>query len=733
MLERLARWSYTHRWRILAIWIVALVGAIFAAKVGGGDYASNFSLPGSEAQQALDLLKARFPTESGGSADIVFKADQGVNDPAVKVAMEQFFAQVKTLPKVAAVVDPYQATQGAPQISQDGTIAYARIDFTVQAQDIPKAEVIDLEKKGDALESRMSGVRVEFGGDVIQNAQFEPPGGAEAVGFVAAIIILLITFGSVLAMGLPILSALFGIGIGISLVFVFANWVSVPNFTPQIASMIGIGVGIDYALFIVTRYRQGLHEGRDPQAATIVALTTAGRAVLFAGTIVVISLLGLLLMGFQFVQGIAVGAAAAVFVTMLVAVTLMPAILGFVGRNIDRLHIPRLRRTENVSRQGFWYRWSRLVQRRPVTIGLVGLIALVTLTLPLFSMRLGAADAGNDPTHLTTRRAYDLLSEGFGPGFNGPLLLAARIPGPQGLQVLGRLQHELEQTPGVAAVSPPFPNQQGDTAVMRIYPTTSPQDAATTDLVHKLRDQVIPQATKGTGVRVMIDGETAFFVDFAAKIGQRLPVLIGVVILLSFILLMMVFRSLLVPLKAAVMNLLSIGAAYGVLVAVFQWGWGAHLIGVDKKGPIESWVPMMMFTILFGLSMDYEIFLLSRIREEYLRTRDNGLSVANGVASTGRVITAAAAVMIAVFLTFVVGFDVRQIKEIGLGLAASILVDATLVRMVLVPSTMELLRDANWWFPRGMQRWVPKIGVERQPESLEAELARLTERERVAD
>src|SRR3989475_3060813 len=358
--------------------------------------------------------------------------------------MEQFFAQVKTLPKVAAVVDPYQATQGAPQISQDGTIAYARIDFTVQAQDIPKAEVIDLEKKGDALESRMSGVRVEFGGDVIQNAQFEPPGGAEAVGFVAAIIILLITFGSVLAMGLPILSALFGIGIGISLVFVFANWISVPNFTPQIASMIGIGVGIDYALFIVTRYRQGLHEGRDPQEATIVALTTAGRAVIFAGTIVVISLLGLLLMGFQFVQGIAVGAAAAVFATMLASITLMPAILGFVGRNIDKLHIPRLRRTENVSQRGFWYRWSRLIQRRPVATGLVGLVALAALSLPLFSMRLGAADAGNDPEHLTTRRAYDLLSDGFGPGFNGPRLLAARIPGQRGLAGLSRLQQPLQ-------------------------------------------------------------------------------------------------------------------------------------------------------------------------------------------------------------------------------------------------------------------------------------------------
>jgi RND superfamily putative drug exporter len=731
MLERLARWSYVHRWRILVFWVVALIGVVFLGNVAGGDYASNFSLPGAESQHALDLLKARFRSESGGTVDIVFKADQGVNDPTVKTAMEGYFRTIKSMPRVADVIDPYQAAQGTPQISQDGTIAYARVDFKVQSQDVPKDEVKRLEQIGDSLERR--GLTIEFGGDVIQNAQFEPPGGAETVGFIAAIIILLITFGSVLAMGLPILSALFGIGIGISLVFLFANWISVPNFTPQIASMIGIGVGIDYALFIVTRYRQGLNEGREPQEATIVALTTAGRAVIFAGTIVVISLLGLLLMGFQFVQGIAVGAAAAVFVTMIAAITLMPAVLGFVGRNIDRLHIPRLRRTENVSRQGFWYRWSRLIQRRPIVTGLVGLVAVVVLALPLFSMRLGAADAGNDPTHLTTRRAYDLLSEGFGPGFNGPLLLAARIDGHKGLEVLGRVQKAIQDTPGVAAVTPPFPNASKDTAVMRVFPTTSPQDSATSDLVHKLRDQVIPDATRGTGVHVLIDGETAFFVDFAAKIGQRLPILIGVVLLLSFILLMMVFRSLVVPLKAAIMNLLSIGAAYGVLVAVFQWGWGAGLIGVDKKGPIESWVPMMMFTILFGLSMDYEIFLLSRVREEYLRTRDNALAVANGVASTGRVITAAAAVMIAVFFSFVTGFDIRQIKEIGLGLAVAILVDATLIRMVLVPSTMELLRDANWWFPKWMQRWVPRIGVERAPEDLDAELARLTEGAKVTD
>jgi len=731
MLERLANWSYTHRWRMLVIWIVAFLGIVTLGNVAGGDYASDFSLPGSESQHALDLLKARFPTESGGTVEIVFKADRGVNDPEVKQAMEGYLAKVRKLPRVAAVSDPYQEEDGAPAISRDGTIAFARVDFGVRSEDVPKSEALRLEDLGRAIER--PGLQIEFGGDVIQSAQQEPPGGAELVGVIAAVIILLITFGSLLAMGLPILSALFGIGIGVALVFLFANLISVPNFTAQIASMIGIGVGIDYALFIVTRYRQGLHEGRTPEEATIVALTTAGRAVVFAGTIVVISLLGLLLMGFKFVQGIAVGAAAAVFVTMLASITLIPAMLGFVGRNIDRLHIPRLRRTEDVSRQGFWYRWSRLIQRRPVATGLVGLVSLVALTLPLFSMRLGAADAGNDPTHLSTRRAYDLLSEGFGPGFNGPLLLAARIPGQQGLQVLGDLRRDIQGTPGVAAVTPPFPNATMDAAVMRIYPTTAPQDSATTDLVRTLRDRVIPQATRGTGVQVLIDGETAFFVDFAAKIGQRLPILIGVVILLSFVLLMMVFRSIVVPLKAAVMNLLSIGAAYGVIVAVFQWGWGAHLIGVDKQGPIESWVPMMMFTILFGLSMDYEIFLLSRVREEYLRTRDNGLAVANGVASTGRVITAAAAVMIAVFMSFVVGFDLRQVKEIGLGLAIAILVDATLVRMVLVPATMELLRDANWWFPRWMQRRVPRIGVEGAPEELDAELARLTEREKVTD
>ncbi|HEX9234671.1 MAG TPA: MMPL family transporter, partial [Actinomycetota bacterium] len=397
-------------------------------------------------------------------------------------------------------------------------------------------------------------------------------------------------------------------------------------------------------------------------------------------------------------------------VTMLASLTLLPAVLGFVGRNIDRLHIPRLRRVERTGRQSMWYRWSRLIQRRPIVTGLAGLVVLVVLALPLFSLRLGVADAGNNPTSTNSRRAYDLLSKGFGPGFNGPMILATEIQGPADLRSLNALVATLRTTPGVAQVTPPVPSPRGDAAVLEVFPTTSPQDEATSALVDRLRNEVIPNATRGTDLHVLVGGLTAIFADFSHQAGQRLPTLIGVVIGLSFLLLMVVFRSIVVPIKAAVMNLLSIGASYGVLVAVFQWGWLKGAVGVGKPGPIEAWVPMMLFTILFGLSMDYEIFLLSRIREDYLRTRDNATSVANGVAATGRVITAAAAIMVAVFLSFVVGFDVRQIKLFGLGLAVAVFVDATLVRMVLVPATMELLGDLNWWFPSGCRGGCPRSG-----------------------
>jgi putative drug exporter of the RND superfamily len=409
---------------------------------------------------------------------------------------------------------------------------------------------------------------------------------------------------------------------------------------------------------------------------------------------------------------VAVGGAATVLVTMLASVTLLPAVIGFVGKNIDRWRLPWFHRAEKSGDARIAYRWSRFIQRRPAIPAVVGLAVLVLLAMPVFSMRLGFADAGTGDSARSSRRAYDLLSEGFGPGFNGPLLLAADLQSPEGLQALDALSQQLNETEGIAAASPPIPNEAGDAAIITAYPTTSPQNEATTTVVINLREEVIPNALEGSDTRVLVGGLTASVIDFADVNGDRLPLLIAVVIAVSFLLLVVVFKSILVPVKAAIMNLLSIGAAYGVVVAIFQWGWGKNLIGVEQTAPIEAWVPMMLFTILFGLSMDYEIFLLSRVREEYVRTKDNALAVANGLAATARVITAAAAIMVTVFLSFVIGFDERSIKLFGMGLAVAIFVDATIVRLVLVPATMELLGDANWWIPKWLDRIVPKISIE---------------------
>jgi putative drug exporter of the RND superfamily len=709
MLERIARWSYRRRWATLGLWVAALIGFGFLASSAGGEYSTDFSLPGAESQKAYDLLVDRFPAFSGDTADIVFKADAGVADPTVQATMEDLFKQITELNHVVAVESPY-SEQGARQIAPDGDIAFATVRFENLDQEPVPIPVIDHLKELVA-DADGPGLTIEPGGSAVQFSEFEEPGSAEMIGLLAAMLILLVTFGSVLAMGLPIMIALFGIGIGIALIFVFANFLSVPDFAPQLASMIGIGVGVDYALFIVTRYRQHLHSGDDPETANLAALVTSGRAVLFAGTTVVISLLGILLMGFEFVEGVAIGGAATVLVTMLASVTLLPAVIGFVGRNIDRWRLPWFHRGAEDPQASMWFRWSRVLQRRPAIPALAGFIVLLVLTIPVLDLRLGFADAGSGGTSRSSRRAYDLLSDGFGPGFNGPLLLAAEL-GDNGIDDLTALTQTLDQTPGVAAVSPPIPNEAGDTAIITVYPTTSPQDEKTNELVTRLRDDVIPSAMSGSDTNVLVGGLTASVIDFADVNGRRLPILIAVVIAVSFLLLIVVFRSIVVPLKAAVMNLLSIGASYGVIVAIFQWGWGKSLIGVETTAPIEAWVPMMLFTILFGLSMDYEIFLLSRIREEYVRTRDNGLAVANGLAATARVITAAAAIMVTVFLSFVFGFDERAIKLFGMGLAVAIFVDATLVRMVLVPATMELLGDANWWFPKWLDRIVPKISIE---------------------
>ena len=525
-------------------------------------------------------------------------------------------------------------------------------------------------------------------------------------------IILLVAFGSVLAAGLPIATALFGIGCGIAIVELVANVMNMPDFTTQAVLMIGIGVGIDYALFIVTRYREALAAGRDPESAVVLALDTAGRAVLFAGTTVVIALLGLLVLNTQTFRGVAVGTTIGVLTTMAAALTLLPALLGFVGRNVDKLRLPHRKEPKDPN-QTFWYRWSRVVQRRPWPAFLIALVVLLVLALPVFGLRLGFGDAGNRPTSDTTRQAYDILSKGFGPGFNGPLLIVTETPdGAADLAEAAGAHHDAERDAGREVRDAAAAEPGGDAAIMQVFPTTSPQDERTSDLVDRLRDDVIPDTI---GRRRTLDpavgGLPAAVSDFSDYTFTMLPVVVGIVLLLSFLLLMVVFRSILVPLKAVVMNLLSVGVAYGLMVAVFQWGWGASLFGVGKEGPIEAWAPLMMFAVVFGLSMDYEVFLLTRIKEEYDRTGDNAPAVADGLAVTARVITAAAAIMVCVFGAFVLGPD-RALKLFGFGMAVAVLVDATIVRLILVPATMELLGDRNWWMPKWLDRVLPVVHVE---------------------
>ncbi len=721
MLQRLASWCYRRRRTVVVAWIVALVAVSVIGSNVGSTFSQGFSLTDTESARAAQLLETRFPARAGDEGQIVFAHSGGVQDAAVETRMEQLFTDVAKVPGVTAVVSPYSA-DGAGQVARSSDIAYATVQFDKQASKIPDSTIEHIRTLKD--DAAGGGVRIALGGRM-----FQEPGGlgpAEFIGILAAIVILLVAFGSLLAMGLPILVALFGIGIGLGLVQLLSHVIATPDFATQLASMIGIGVGIDYALFIVTRYRQGLDEGFEPEHAVVRAIDTSGRAVVFAGCTVVISLMGLFLLGVDFVNGMAVGTSVTVAIVMLASITLLPALLGFVGRTIDRFSVRR-RKEPKPREQTMWYRWSRVVQRRPWPAAIGGLVFLLLLAIPLLSMRLAFPDSGANPKSDTTRQAYDLVAKGFGAGFNGPLVLAAEYPKGADTSALDALVTRLQQTPDVAAVIGPIPSPSGNASVIRVIPSSSPQSVATTDLVGTLRDDIVPDALRGSDVQIHVGGLTASSIDVSERLSSRLPIFIGAVLVLSFLLLMAVFRSLLVPLKAVIMNLLSIGAAYGVVVAIFEWGWGSSLLGVEQTGPIAPFVPMMMFAILFGLSMDYEVFLLSRIREEYDRTGDNAVAVADGLASTARVITAAALIMVTVFGSFILG-DATTIKLFGLGLATAILVDATVVRMVLVPATMELLGDRNWWFPRWLDRIIPRLHVEAGPD-VDAELARLTEEE----
>jgi RND superfamily putative drug exporter len=624
--------------------------------------------------------------------------------------MERAFAEIEELPHVSEVASPY-VNGGAAAVSEDGKIAYATVQFDAFSNELADNEAKKLRLAGEAAAG--DGLQVEFGGGLIQEAEAEEEQDASfLIGLLAAVVVLLITFGSAIAMGLPILTALFALGVGLGFVTIGTHVFNTADFATVLAAMIGLGVGIDYALFIVTRFRNGLDEGLEKREAAIAAIDTAGRAVLFAGITVIIALMGMLLLGLDFLYGVALAAALAVLFTMIAALTLLPAMLSIVGHWINRLKIPGLGgRGTSLDETGFWFRWSREVQRRPKLAAAISGGLLIVLCIPTLSLRLGTNDAGTNPAGTTTREAYDLLAEGFGPGFNGPFQIVAALPEKGDDTALVELHNELKGAEGVEAVTAVMLNPAKNTGVFQVYPTTSPQSVETTELLDRIRDDAIPAVEEQTKADIHVGGINAVFEDFGTAIAEKLPLFIGVIVLLSGLLLMTVFRSVLVPLKAIVMNLLSIGAAFGLIVAVFQWGWGAELIGVDSTGPIISFLPIFLFSIVFGLSMDYEVFLMSRIHEEWEHKKDATEAVTRGLALTGRVITAAAAIMVTVFASFMLGDD-RIIKLFGLGLASAVFIDAVIIRSVLVPAIMQLFGEKAWWLPAWLDRILPRLHVE---------------------
>jgi RND superfamily putative drug exporter len=756
---RLGPWCHDRRKLVVGLWIAVLVFGFAVSGAVGGAFRDDFNLPDVESKQGFDVLDDRFGGQGTGQiGTIVFRAEQGVDDPVVQEQMERLFDRVAEIPEVTRVQSPY-TEEGARQISsrgaESGLIAYANVELPDDIS-FPDAGKIRDQIREDLPE--VEGLRIELGGFIF--SEFEQPQ-SEVLGLAFAIVILIVAFGSVLAMGLPIGVALFGIGVGVSIITLLSNVLSVPDFATFLGIMIGLGVGIDYALLIVTRYREQLHAGHDVRESVAIAIDTAGRSVLFAGLTVVISLLGMLLMRVSFVEGLAVGAASVVAVTVVASLTLLPALLGFAGTRIEltrwrgliaagcagialvgiglqvdaltiffpialvvlivgiwysplKREVPH--RPPKPRRETAAYRWSRVIQHRPWPAAIAGALVLLFLAVPVLSLRLGFSDESNFAEDTTTKQAYDLLVDGFGKGFNGPFTLVAELPDGADVEDLAPIREAAAADPDVEFVSQPQPNDRDNpTAVLwNLVPKTGPQDEATTQLVYRLRKAGLPPAEEATGAKVLITGMVPVSVDFSNYLESRLPYFFIAVLAVSFLLLLVVFRSVLVPLKAVIMNLLSIGAAYGVVVALFQWGWFSELTGV-QPAPIEPWIPMMLFAVVFGLSMDYEVFLLSRVREEWHRTGDSRRSVADGLAATAKVITAAAAIMVVVFGSFLLEND-RVLKLMGIGLATAIFLDATVVRMLLVPATMELLGDKNWWLPRWLDRILPNIDVEGHPE-----------------
>jgi putative drug exporter of the RND superfamily len=709
-LARIAAWTMRHRRITLVAWIVALVGVSVAAQSIGTRQATNFTLPGTESQRAVDLLQSKFPAQVGDQDQIVFRSTSGsIDTPAQRARIQPMLRRVAEQPHVSSVVSPLSRA-GSDAISKDGRIAFATVIFDERANELPTSaadRVISI-----AEGARSDQLQVELGGQAIEQAQQPSFGFTTAIGILAAIVVLLLTFGSLVAMGLPIATALLGLGTGVGLIAFGSQVLDMPDFATELAVMIGLGVGIDYSLFIVTRFRENYRETGDVAGSVIAAMNTAGRAIVFAGCTVIIALMGMFTLGISFLYGVAVAASLTVLLTMLAAITVLPVLLSKFGARIGRRRRERgeAETTARSGKPGLWARWAMLIKRRPLPAALAGLAIMLVLIAPVLTMRLGTSDAGNDPTSQTTRQAYDLLADGFGPGFNGPLQVVTALPRGGDEQALRQVSSALAGDPDVASVAPPRLTPDGRTAVFLAYPKSAPQDQATTDLVTRLRDSTLPPVEQATQTTVLVGGVTAGQIDFSHVLSDKLPLFIAIIVLLSALLLLFVFRSLVIPLQAALMNLLSIGASLGLVVAVFQHGWLGGLLGVEP-GPIDAFIPVLLFAIVFGLSMDYEVFLVSRIHEEWTRRRDPSDAVVRGLATTGRVITAAATIMVCVFLSFVL-IDERVVKMFGLSLAGAVFLDAFVIRSLLVPATLELLGRITWILPSWMERRLPHLAIE---------------------
>lgn len=699
----LANWTFKHRKLVVILWLLLLAGITGVAQQAGSAYSDSFTLPKTESKTALDLLAKYAPAQKGDSIQVVYSAKVGLLTSQEIAPIE---AKLSKLHHVSGIDSPFGGRNGA--ISKDGKIGFSTLHLDVSGRDMNKADVATIINTAKGFSG--SKLQVELLGTTIQKASEVRPGSSEGIALLAAAVILFITFGSVVATVIPLLVAIIGLGIASSAVALFSHMFSTAQFAPILAALVGLGVGIDYALFIVTRFRQGIHSGMSVEDSVKTAVKTSGRAVLFAGIIVCIALLGLFTVRVSFLYGVAVAASLAVLITMSASLTLLPALLAIVGKGVDRLSIPGRRKQSHDIETGGWARWSTAIQRRPIIWSISATAVLILLCLPALSIRLGSADSGNDPKNSTTRAAYDLLAKGFGAGYSGPLMLVASIPKGADAGVISRLELAIAIDKDVAQVAPAYITPDHLLGIVTVYSKSSPQSAATTDLINRLRQKTIPSVLGDSPIHVYVGGAVAIFADFGDVLSKKLPVFIGVVVLLSFLLLMMLFRSLVIPLKAAVMNIFSIGAAFGVVVAGFQWGWSEPILG-GHGGPIEAFLPIMLFAILFGLSMDYEVFLVSRIQEEWLTSHDNAVAVRRGLAATGGVITAAATIMFAVFTAFVFGGQ-RIIQEFGVGLAAAVLFDATVIRSALVPALMQWWGTANWWLPAWLDRILPKFKVE---------------------